>query len=342
MSMKSKNSLLNKCREYAKLIRLQSLGVSTPPVVGALAITGQSLALNDFLVLFFIGLLSQVFGFVLNDFADIELDKTSHYLSERPLVKGTISKKEVYLILIVCFILGMGATALYFQNFSVMILLLIITILGSAYDLYGKRFVGSDFLVAGATAMLCLLGALAIRKDSQPLPLIAWIVIITAFIQMLYMNIIDGGMKDADHDYKAHTKTLAVVLGVKANGGLVISRSFKMLAICLRSISVMLLLIPFLINDPRFHLWQLILFVPLAFGTFYFSIKMLQLSTFQREKIGNLIRIQEILRYTLVPIVLMGYIGLGWTLLLIFLPFVWYAFSTWFIYGRLFGTPKTL
>ena len=57
--------MIDRCKEFAKLIRLQSLGVSTPPVVGALTITGKDLQAGDFFVIFIIGLLSQIFGFVL-------------------------------------------------------------------------------------------------------------------------------------------------------------------------------------------------------------------------------------------------------------------------------------
>ena len=54
--------MIYRLREFSKLIRLQSLGVSTPPVVGALTVTGAALHVADFIVLFFIGFLSQVLG----------------------------------------------------------------------------------------------------------------------------------------------------------------------------------------------------------------------------------------------------------------------------------------
>ena len=337
--------MIYRLREFSKLIRLQSLGVSTPPVVGALTVTGAALHVADFIVLFFIGFLSQVFGFILNDLADLELDKSSDYLSERPLIKGTVSQNQAKILLVVCFILGFGTTWFYFKSLSLIAVLFVVTLSGSVYDLWGKRFVGSDLLVAAATGLLCMYGALAASGSIHSFNAVTWIVIAAGFLQMLYMNIIDGGLKDADHDFIAGVKSIAVRLGVRADTtsyALRISLGFKALAIKLRSASVLLLLLPFYLHMPGFHLWQLFILFPMIILMYIFVFNMLFIEKYDREKIGNLIRLQEILRYALVPIMLMGLIGIGWALLLILLPLVWYALSTWFIYGRIMGTPKTL
>jgi 4-hydroxybenzoate polyprenyltransferase len=52
-------------------------------------------------ILFLIGLFYHFFGYVLNDYADIELDAKSSELAKKPLVSGLIPKKNaLYLILI--------------------------------------------------------------------------------------------------------------------------------------------------------------------------------------------------------------------------------------------------
>ena len=334
--------MIETLREYAKLIRLQSLGVSTTSVIGALAVSGFVLDPDHFIILFGIGLLAQIFGFVLNDLMDLDLDKTSSYLTERPLVKGTISKKSVTVLLTVCFILGFTITWIAYGSLLLMGVLLLITLSGSLYDCYGKKFAGSDLFVAIASGLLCLYGALATSTPLSALGLVAWIVIFTAFLQMLYMNIVDGGLKDADHDFSSGVKTLAVKLGVKADPVLQIPNTFKLMAIILRGGSVVLILMPFFMKLSGFHPWQLICLLIMTVGLFYFVLKMLTIKTFNRKQIGTYIRLQELIRYAMVPVMLAGRTGLLWMTILILLPLVWFALSTWFIYGKPMATPKTL
>jgi len=279
---------VNKWKGIGKLIRLQILGVSTPPVVGALTVTGCSLTWKQFFPLFILGLLSQIYGFVLNDLSDIELDKTSPDLSERPLVKGTVSKRSAIVIVLVSLVLGFGVAYGFFHNGSAIFLLLILTIMGSIYDLFGKKFVGSDLLVAGATALLCLFGAVVVSEipmGFQKIHYLTWIIVMTAFNQMLYMNIVDGGIKDADHDFKANIKTIAVAWGVRTGKKLMIPTGFKIFAVSLRSCSVLLIFIPFVVRDSRFSPWQIVILGLMIIPMFHFMIKMLNMTHFDSSSI---------------------------------------------------------
>ena len=66
--------------EYAKLIRLAGLGgLSLAPVFGALSLiqVGEIIDIKILSLLLLLGIFKSIFGFVQNDYADIELDKLS-------------------------------------------------------------------------------------------------------------------------------------------------------------------------------------------------------------------------------------------------------------------------
>jgi len=102
--------------DYVKLLRLPGLGgLATPAIFGAISEGVTDLPILA--ILFLIGAFSVIYGFVLNDYADVEIDKLTSELYERPLVKGTISKKTAVFI---CFLCVIGAfltiTLLYYNN----------------------------------------------------------------------------------------------------------------------------------------------------------------------------------------------------------------------------------
>jgi len=98
--------------DYARLLRLPGLGgLSIATVFGAISVGVYDI--KTLSILFLIGAFSAVYGFVLNDYADVEVDKLSRDLSNRPLVKGTISKKTALLICVIC-VIGASSTIFIF------------------------------------------------------------------------------------------------------------------------------------------------------------------------------------------------------------------------------------
>ena len=96
---------MKKFNAYAKLLRLPGLGgLAIPPVFGAI-----SVGVYDFYklsILFIIGALSAIYGFVLNDYADVELDRLVKELHGKPLVSGAISKKSAIAVCVICIFLA--------------------------------------------------------------------------------------------------------------------------------------------------------------------------------------------------------------------------------------------
>lgn len=327
--------------DYARLLRLPGLGgLSIATVFGAISI--GVFDIKTLSILFLIGVFSAIYGFVLNDYADVEVDKLSRDLVNRPLVKGTISKKTALLICIICVIGTFTTIFLFFYKnqttfYLGIVTLILLALLGSIYDLYGKKFIGSDFLVALSEALLVIFGALIVLEDGT-LSILTWIIFILTFNQLLFMNAIEGGLKDADHDYLMNVNNIALASGVKVTKDktLIIPKSFKTFGLGIEFFSAFLLFVPFAFFGLEFEFWQIILLAIFVVSMLYASTKFLSLKKFERKKIRKLIMTHSFLRYSLVPLMLMHSIGALFSFILIIFPFVWYITFTPLIGGKLF------
>jgi 4-hydroxybenzoate polyprenyltransferase len=330
---------MNKIVAYARLLRIPGLGaLAIPPVIGALTVGVTNIF--TLVILFIIGALSAMYGFILNDYADIELDKLVKDLHGKPLVSGDISSKTA--IIICAFLSFLAFFFMFFlfrgkildeYRFSALLCLILAGILGSIYDIYGTKIPGSDFLVALSMSFIFLLGALAVGVPN----IITWIIFILTFNQTLHMNAVEGGIKDADHDHIMGVKNIALGSGVNVKDGWIfIPLRFKIFGMGIRLFSACLLFIPFVFYGYNYEIWQLAILAVATFGVLFFSVKLLTIKTFKRSKIQKYIGIQSFLRYSLVPIMLISIIGLVPSVILIVFPILWYILLTPLIGEKLF------
>lgn len=330
---------MNKVVAYARLLRIPGIGgLAIPPVIGAI-----SVGILDFYslsIVFAIGTLAALYGFILNDYADVEVDKLAKELHGKPLVSGDISTKSVLMICVFFILLSFllvgvlwyGQTIDYLK-FGALLSLFLAGILGSIYDFYGKKMVGSDFLVAVSVAFVFLFGALSFGQPT----IITWIIFILTFNQILHMNAVEGGIKDADHDPLMGVKNIALASGIKMRGmNISIPVSFKIFSIGIRLFSAFLLFTPFVFFGYKYYTWQLALLALGIIGVLFFSAKLVSIKTFERNKIRRYIAIQSFLRYSLVPIMLIPIIPLVYSLILIIFPIAWYIIFTPLIGEKLF------
>ncbi len=323
---------MGKIADFFVLLRFPGLGgLAIPPVIAALTV-----GVFDFfslLLLFLLGAFSAIFGFVLNDFSDVEVDKKSDWLQDRPLVSGSISQQTALWICFSCIMLTMITFFLLFYGkiitdlrFISIILLLIAWMLGSVYDVYGKKIFASDILVALSVSCIFLIGAFAVNREPT---LFTWIVFFLTFNNLFHMNAIEGGIKDADHDRVMNVNNIALRSGVRVHGeDLFIPNTFKILGMGIRILTVILLFVPFFFFNATYYWWQLSLLGLGSFTVLFFSLKLLFLQQFNRPLIRKYISIQSFLRYSLVPIMLLPMIGVIPAIILIFLPIIWYIVFT--------------
>ena len=318
---------MNKIIAYSRLFRIPGLGgLAIPPIIGAISV--GVFDLYKLILLFIIGALAALYGFILNDYVDVEIDKLSNDLKGRPLVSNLISR-QVALMICVFFIflsfLFIGILwynqTLDFYKLSALLSIIAAGFLGSIYDFYGKKFVGSDFLVALSMAFVFLFGALSFGEPT----LITWIIFILTFNNLLHMNAVEGGIKDSDHDYKLGVKNIALSSGVKVKGeNISIPNKFKVFSLGIRSFTAILLFIPFVFYGYSYYTWQIILLILAIIGVFFLTAKLLLIKRFERNKIRKYIAGQSFLRYSLVPIMLMSMIDIRYSIILIVFPIAWY------------------
>jgi 4-hydroxybenzoate polyprenyltransferase len=330
---------MNKIVAYARLLRIPGLGgLAIPPVIGAISVGHY--VLSDLAILFVIGALAALYGFILNDYVDVEVDKLSEELHGKPLVSGDISKKTALMICVffillsflIIFLLWYGETLDYLK-FGALLSIFLAGTLGSLYNFYGKKIVGSDFLVAISMAFVFLFGALSFGKPT----VITWVIFVLTFNNLLHMNAIEGGIKDADHDHKMKVKNIALYSGVKVRGiNIAIPVSFKTFGMGIRLFSAVLLFIPFIFFGYNYYYWQLIILALAILGVLFFSIKLLSIKRFHRDQIRRYIAIQSFLRYSLVPIMLISIIGVTYSAILVVFPIAWYIIFTPLIGEKLF------
>ena len=330
---------MKKILAYARLLRIPGLGgLAIPPVIGAKSVGHY--VIDDLALLFVIGAIAALYGFILNDYADVEIDRLSEELRGRPLVSGEISKKTalmicVFFILIsflIIFILWYGET-LDFLKLGAISSIFLAGILGSIYNFYGKKIVGADFLVSISMAFVFLFGALSFGEPT----VITWVIFILTFNNLLHMNAIEGGIKDSDHDYKLGVKNIALSSGVKVRGGnIFIPFGFKTFGMGIRVFSTVLLFVPFVFYGYKHFAWQLVILSLAILLVLYFSVRLLTIKTFDRNKIRRYIAVQSFLRYSLVPIMLLSIIPMIYAVILIILPIAWYLISAPFLGEKLF------
>jgi 4-hydroxybenzoate polyprenyltransferase len=337
-------------REYLKLARsFNAVLTGISPVMGAIAM--EQFNIPYLILLFFIGFFGHTFGFVLNDIVDYKIDKFSKEISDRPLVSGTITIKKAGIYALISMIIAFSLAiylAFITQRFFSIIILVISAFFITLYNLISKRYPFTDILVALGIFFLILYGAFYGKtpvNNIYDITELAWVVCILGSIQVLFMQMIAGGMKDIENDFKKGAKTLAIKLGVRiVDGKLKVSSGFKTLAYSIQLFDLFIVFLPFLIIpsfSPNIYLryFQWITLVLVGVIMLFLSHKLLAMKKFERFKARKYIGSHYVINFTLVPIMLMS-LDLR-AAFLIFFPALGYILSNIIVHGTILQ-PKTM
>ena len=325
-----------KIKGYIKLTRpYGALGL--PLIVVFSALCNGQFDFFPLLGLFIIGIFSHIFGFVQNDYFDLEIDKKSEYVSERPLVKGIVSRKgALFLILFSFFASIILAYVLFFTILSFLTLLLS-SFLVTLYNKYSKRMPGMEYVLGAGASTFGLFGALTVSDVLSPL-----VIFMLLFVLMKYVSVYVN-LKDAKYDSKQGIKTTPIMLGVRAiDDELRIPAVFTIYAFSTKGIQIGIALTPFLTGDVSMFLYGLpipiICFSILSTLIIYTLWKMLSTPLSERAKMIRYTGIHELLTYFLVPVVLMSYltenINIFAPILLIVVPPLWIKFYVTVFFGK--------
>jgi 4-hydroxybenzoate polyprenyltransferase len=288
--------------EYAKLSSAHFMFLTAViPVTGAIAMGEKNL--TSLTIIFFIGLSAHIYGFALNHYMDIEVDRLINQISKRPLVSGSISKRNAFIFIFLVFLSGFILT-FYFYGIKLFLMYLIGIYLASIYDVYSKRISGMDFILAAAVITGVLFGAATVSFNFTNIVLIFCAL---AFLQTLNLNLIAGGVKDADHDYIFHSKHISTRLGVRVeNGVFYIPKSFKFLAYLFGLSYALIVLIPVIFKIIKLHAFLFFILVGINVLFFIITFKMLNLKSFERQEVRKYVVLQYSINWLNIPILLMS------------------------------------
>jgi len=175
--------------------------------MGAIAIQQYDILYLFFLYL--VGFFGHTFGFVFNDIIDYNIDKSSREIGDRPLISGTISIKNAWIFalcsMMISFLIALSLAHVAHRFFPLIILAISAGFI-ALYDFISKKFPFTDIFVSLGIFFLVLYGATTNIDTVSQLSNLIWIVCTLAAIQVLFMQIVAGGMKDIENDFTRGTK----------------------------------------------------------------------------------------------------------------------------------------
>ena len=335
-----------KIREYLKLARsFNSFLTGISPVMGAIAM--GMFDLWHLTLLFLIGFFGHTYGFVINDIFDYEIDKHNEELKDRPLISGTISMKKAWLFAI--FAVAMSfIIAIYLAYTTQRYFSLVILVLSAAtitfYDKISKKLPLMDIFDSLAVFLLILYGVTTVTNNLSDITSLAWLVCLLGGIQVFFMQVVPGGLKDIKNDYEKGAKTVAVKMGVRVTEGgvLQVPIGYKTLAYLIQIIDIALVFLPFIIifkEVTHFYYLIWILLGVIGFLMLFVSHKFLNMKYFERNKMRKLLGSHFSINFALVPVMLMALNP--WTILIVFFPPIGFILSNLVLHGTLLQ-PKTM
>jgi len=334
-------------REYLKLARsFNAVLTGVSPIMGAIAMGQYNIGI--LFLLFLVGFWGHTFGFVYNDIHDYRIDKSSKEISDRPLISGTISIAQawIFAILSVVFALVIAlAIGLLTSQFYPILILAVSAGFIVLYDLTSKKFPFTDIFVSLGIFFLILYGASTTVPTLSSITTLAWIVCVLGAIQVFFMQVVAGGMKDIENDSIHGAKTVAIRQGVRVTEGrLNVPPTFKVIAYGIQLADLIVVFLPFFIvwNITALSTWQLAQWTALIFVgaiMLFLSHQLLSMSVFDRGRARMLIGSHYMINFALVPIMLMSMDPASG--LLMFLPGLGFLMSNLVLHGTLLQ-PKTM
>jgi len=326
-------------REYIKLIRPYGiLFIGFTPVFGALC-NGQFDAFR-LLLLLIIGILGHIFVFVQNDYYDIEIDRQSKYVVQRPLTTGVLSRTQAHLLFLGSFFISVVLTVIFFFSIRSFVVLLLSFLLMTLYNRYSKRVPGMEYVLGAAVFMYGMFGALTI---SDKVSTLAIIISFVGFLQWVFSVGVSANLKDVEFDTKLGIRTTPVILGVHVLGNqLKKPLRFIVYTYAIKGVHLLVALLPFFLGYTSIVLngypIPLLGFFGIAFILLYTTRGILTTSLKERNLMLRYEGAHEGLALLLVPFVLLSYlvqhIGVLPTFLLIVLLILWPLLCLRLIFGK--------
>jgi geranylgeranylglycerol-phosphate geranylgeranyltransferase len=190
-------------------------------------------------------------AFALNDYFDVAVDRANNR-TDRPIVRGDISKQEALLLTIASFVVSIVA-GYFMGNLGALAVLVVLIAFGILYDYKLKEYgILGNVYIAFTMAAPFLFSSM-LFQNSQVLLVLS----VIAFLVGLGREIMKGIM-DVEGDALRDVKTVARVYG---------TTTAKYVAVALYLISILFAPVPFFFNiDPHFY-HNLVYAIPAAIAS---------------------------------------------------------------------------
>jgi 4-hydroxybenzoate polyprenyltransferase len=326
-------------KEYLKLIRPYGiLIIGFSPVFGALC-NGQFDAVRLSLLLF-IGLLGHIFVFVQNDYYDMEVDRQSKYVLQRPLTAGALSATKARILFLGSFFISIALAFAFFFSIRSFVVLLVSFLLMTLYNRYSKRVPCMEYVLGAAVFMYGLYGALTV---SDAVSNLAIIISCVGFLQWIFSVGVSANLKDVEFDTKLGIRTTPVIFGVHVIGNqLKKPLRFIVYTYSIKGLHLLVALLPFLLGYSSILLYSypipLLGFFIIACILLFTTRGILTTSLKDRHMMLRYEGAHEGLAFLLIPFTLLSYlaesIGVLPTFLLMLLLILWPLLCLRFLYGK--------
>jgi 4-hydroxybenzoate polyprenyltransferase len=224
------------------LARLPLFPVTAFPLLTGALLADPLTPISILLKLAAVGLLAHVYGFILNDIVDVNIDRENPQRRYSPLVQRRVSAQLALVVTIATIPLAHAMLASV-RTCSVLDHFLLGTsfFLAAVYNLSGKRFqllpLIPDLCLGVAVGLLALLGSHLVAGH---VPTAAVLISTFYVLQLLLVNSIHGGIKDIDTDLRSGVVTTPIWWGAGVREGGVVNSplTFKLCGLSLQALSI--------------------------------------------------------------------------------------------------------
>lgn len=219
-------------------LRVSALGVTVMiPLLGAASgATDLPLAWRPLVALVTVAVSFHIFGFVINDVADLPIDRTAAARSSSPLVRGAIRPAVALGIALIQLPITLAA-AWWGAGRPGVAVIVAACALGTAYNVWGKRAAippVTDLLQGLGWAALAGFGAIV---AGGPGPTTGWLLAFLTAYTVLASGV-HGSIRDLRNDVLHGARTTVILLGARPGPGraLILTRRLIVYALSLQGV----------------------------------------------------------------------------------------------------------
>jgi len=290
---------MEKLKGYLQLMRLYGIFIVMMPVLGAIA----NGIFHHLLFLLIVGIAANIFGFIQNDYFDIEIDKKSGYVANRPLASGLISKEEAIIFMAILFLISLLITMLFFSYFSLLFLLLYY-LFYTIYNKFSKKFAWMEYSLGLAATMIFLAGSFSYKKE---ITLACFLASFLPLLKYAFNVGVSANLKDIKYDLMQSVITTPATFGAKVNDKIYLPKTFIYYGYALK---IVFILISFSILYYLPARISLLLITVTSFALLYTIYKIFE-NVEKRKEMLFYAEIHEIFTYIMLASIFYDYVAIN-------------------------------